>query len=434
MGLGSRSTSSPGTETYRSATGLPFELLETKLRPPHLGDESIPRTLLVERLDDLAGPPIVVACAAAGYGKTTALAQWVASRARPDVAWVSIDAHDDDPVVLLTYVAVALDRIAPIDPGVFEALTSTGTSIETTVLPRLGAALADAEAVSLVLDDVHAIENPQSVDAIVALAAHVPQGSRLVLSTRDHSAFPLARWRTRGLTAELGPEDLRMDEQEARGLLEATAAGFSDEHAGELVRRTEGWPAGLYLAALSARARGVTAATASTFSGNDPLVADFLRSELLASLPAHEVRFLMQTSLLEQLSGSLCDAVLESSGSDELLESWPAPTGSSWRSTRSGRGTAATTSSGSCSRRSSSAPIPSWSPRSAAARSTGARTMAWRPRRSATARPTATPTASRACWSAAPSRRSRAAGRPPSSSGSPGSDSTRSLSGTRRWR
>ena len=310
-----------GARPYRSAAGLPFELLETKLRPPHLGEQTIPRTRLVRRLDERDGPPIVVACAAAGYGKTTALAQWAASRPRPDVAWVSVDAHDDDPVVLLTYIAVALDRIAPVDAGVFEALASPGASIELKVVPRLGAALAGAESVALVLDDVHELGNPQSVDAIVALAAHVPKGSRLVLSTRDHSAFPLARWRTREVAAELGPEDLRMDEQEARGLLDATAAGFSDEHADELLRRTEGWPAGLYLAALSARALGATAAPASTLTGNDPLVADFLRSELLASLPAEEVRFLMRTSPLEQMSGPLCDAVLESSGSGELLES-----------------------------------------------------------------------------------------------------------------
>ncbi len=306
---------------YRSALGLPFELLETKLRPPHLGEHSILRTRIAERLDDLDGPPIVVACAAAGYGKTTALTQWAASRAQPGVAWVSVDAHDDDPVVLLTYIAVALDRIAPVDTGVFEALASPGTSIATTVLPRLSAAFANSGSVVLVLDDVQEIGNPQSVDAIVALAAHVPEGSRLVLSTRDHSAFPLARWRARAFAAELGPDDLRMDEQEARRLLDATAAGFSDAHARELVRRTEGWPAGLYLAALSARARGTTAAPSSTLTGNDPLVADFLRSELLASLPAQELHFLTCTSPLEQMSGPLCDAVLASSGSDELLES-----------------------------------------------------------------------------------------------------------------
>jgi LuxR family maltose regulon positive regulatory protein len=128
---------------------------------------------------------------------------------------------------MLTYIATALDRIAGIDPGVFEALASPGMSIETKVVPRLGATLAAAnEPILLVLDDVHAVSNPQCIDAIVALAAHLPRGSKLVLSTREHSAFPLARWRTSALTTELGPEDLRMDHEEARRLLDATAAGF----------------------------------------------------------------------------------------------------------------------------------------------------------------------------------------------------------------
>ena len=299
----------------------PFELLEAKLRPPHVSEWSVRRTRLVERLDGAGGPPIVIACAAAGYGKTTTLAQWAASRA-PEVAWVSVDAHDDDPVVLLSYLAAALDRVAPIDPGVFEALASPGMSIETKVVPRLSAALAAVdEPTVLVLDDVHAIGNPQCIDAIVALAAHLPSGSKLVLSTRDHSAFPLARWRANGLTTELGPDDLRMDHEEARELLDATAAGLSDEDVALLVRRTEGWPAGLYLAALSARARGTAAGPDVALTGSDRFVAEFLRSELLASLPPDEVRFLTRTSVLEQMSGPLCDAVLESSGSGEMLES-----------------------------------------------------------------------------------------------------------------
>jgi LuxR family transcriptional regulator, maltose regulon positive regulatory protein len=322
VGLSSKATSDPRAGPHHLAPGLPFELLETKLRPPHVSARSVARTRLVERLDDAGCAPIVVVCAAAGYGKTTALAQWVVSRPRPDVAWVSVDAHDDDPVVLLTYVAAAIDRIATIDSGVFEALASPGASIETKVVPRLGAALGSVdEPIMLVLDDVHTIGNPRCIDAIVALAAHLSEGSRLVLSTRDPSAFPLARWRTLALTRELGPDDLRMDEEEARALLGATTAGLSDEDAASLVRRTEGWPAGLYLAALSARARGTTPSLPLTLTGNDPFVAAFLRSELLASLPSDEVRFLTRTSVLEQLSGPLCDAILQSSGSGEMLES-----------------------------------------------------------------------------------------------------------------
>jgi LuxR family maltose regulon positive regulatory protein len=171
---------------------LPFELLESKLRPPRLSDQSVPRTSLVERLNRPAGPPIVLVCAGPGYGKTTAIAQWVASREDRPFAWVSVDDHDNDPVVLLTYVAVALDRISPIDPGVFESLASPGASIEPNVVPRLGVALANTSgAFVIVLDDVHAIENLQCIDVIVALALHLADGSQLALLTRDHSACRL---------------------------------------------------------------------------------------------------------------------------------------------------------------------------------------------------------------------------------------------------
>src|SRR3954452_12547772 len=144
-------------------------------------------------------------CAGPGYGKTIALSQWAASPGPRRFAWVSLDRHDNDPIVLLTYVAVALDRISPIDPGVFGALASPGASVEATVVPRLGAALARMdEPVVLVLDDLHALENRQCLDAVVALVGHVAEGSALALSTRDRSVLPLGLLRTRDLIRELG--------------------------------------------------------------------------------------------------------------------------------------------------------------------------------------------------------------------------------------
>ena len=302
--------------------GLPFELLESKLRPPRTSGRGIPRTALVEQLNRADDTPIVMLCAGPGYGKTTALAQWALSREQRPFAWVSVDQHDNDPVVLLTYVAVAVDRLEPIDRGVFEALASPGASVEATVVPRLGAALASLDRpVVLGLDDVHTIGNPQCIDAIVALAGHVAEGSQLALSARDRSALPLGLLRTRGLGLELGPDDLRMDEHEARELLSAMGLEITDEDVAELLRRTEGWPAGLYLAALSAGTTGVGPGEISALTGNDPFVADFLRSEFFAQLPPHELLFLTTTSMLEQMSGPLCDAVLASSGSAEILES-----------------------------------------------------------------------------------------------------------------
>jgi LuxR family transcriptional regulator, maltose regulon positive regulatory protein len=168
---------------------------------------------------------------------------------------------------------------------------------------------------------VHTIGNPRCIDAIVALAGHIAEGSQLALSSRDGSALPMGLLRARGLSLELGPENLRMDEHEARELLTATGLELSDEDVAELVRRTEGWPAGLYLAALSAGATGVRPGELGTLTGTDPFIADFLRSEFFAQLPPHELRFLTATSMLEQLSGPLCDAVLASSGSADILES-----------------------------------------------------------------------------------------------------------------
>ena len=125
-----------------------------------------------------------------GWGKTTLLAQWASRRERP-FAWVSVDEKDNDPIVLLTYVAAALDRVSPLDPSVFQALASPGVSIEGTVVPRLGAALATMdEPVVLVLDDLHLLDSPACLDAIAALVRHVPEGAQLALSTRGDLALP----------------------------------------------------------------------------------------------------------------------------------------------------------------------------------------------------------------------------------------------------
>lgn len=308
----------------------PLEPLEAKLHPPRGGGCSVPRLRLIERLNGVGDAAVVAVRAPAGYGKTTALTQWAASPGAPAVAWLSLDVCDDDPPVLLTCVATALARVAAIDADVVEAPASPVGASTATTLRRLGAALAAVEQpVALVLDDADAIRDARCVAAIVALVAHLPPRSKLVLAGRDLSAFPLARWRTRALTRELGCAELRMDAREARMLLDATAAGFSDEETAALLHRTEGWPAGLFLAALSARAGATAAAPAETAAsgepippptGDAPFVADFLRAELRASLTPEQLRFLAGTSLLERLSGPLCDAVLRTSGSGALLE------------------------------------------------------------------------------------------------------------------
>ena len=309
------------SEAGSRARRYPFDLLESKLLPPQGRGGTVPRGELIEMVDGSRALPVVVLSAGPGWGKTTLLAQW-ASRSQRPFAWVSVDERDNDPVVLLTYLAVALDRVSRLDQSVFDALASAGASIEGTVVPRLGAALARMnEDLVLVLDDLHLLDNPRCLDAIEALTRHVSKGSQIALSTRARPALRLGALRAHGLALEIGPDDLRMGDSEASGLLSAVGLDLPEEQVAELTEHAEGWPAGLYLAALSIRARGLGAESPATFSGSDRLVSDYLRSELLAHLPADDVRFLTRTSVLERLSGPLCDAVLERSESAEILDS-----------------------------------------------------------------------------------------------------------------
>ncbi len=298
---------------------LPFQLLESKLTPPRLSSRSVVRAALIRKLEGATDRPIVVVRGGPGYGKTTVLTQWVRSRSAT-AAWVSVDEEANDPIVLLSYIAVAVDRVSPLPADVFEALSRGALSLETQVLPRLAAALMEVDAsLVLVLDDVHTIENPRCIDALVTLADHIPEGARLAVGARSDFPLALGRLRARSLTVEIGADDLRMGYKEARELVTAANVDLSDEAVAELVRRTEGWPAGLYLAALAAGATDAPA-DAGELTGNDPFVVDYLRSEFLERLPAEHAEFLTRTSILEQMTGDLCDAVLERRGSARMLE------------------------------------------------------------------------------------------------------------------
>ena len=313
----SRTGRAGGSQTAAPA----FDLLESKLRPPHERTGTVSRARLIGQLESARETPIAVVSAGPGWGKTTLLAQWASVSQRP-FAWLSLDEGDNDPIVLLTYLAVALDRASPLDPRVFDALGSPGASIEATVVPRLGAALsAMGQPLVLVLDDLHLLESPAGWDAVTALARHVPEGSQLTLSARGEPALRLGALRAQGLTLEIGQDDLRMTETEAQQLLRTAGADLSEDHAAELTRQTEGWSAGLYLAALSIRAQGMRAGGAPRFSGSNRLVSDYLESEVLEHLSPDELRFLTRTAVLEPMSGQLCDAVLEQSGSSATLES-----------------------------------------------------------------------------------------------------------------
>jgi LuxR family transcriptional regulator, maltose regulon positive regulatory protein len=311
-----RSAPSPAGD-LQSWPGSSFALAESKLHPPPARPGIVARTALVDRLLANAAP-VVCVVAPAGYGKTTLLAQW-AQHKGPRVGWVSVDQRDNDPAVLLTYLAVALDRIEPIDPSVFRALAGPGASIVAAAARLAAAVAAMPEPVALVLDHVELLGNQQSLDAVAELAAQLPAGSQLLLASRARPPLPVALLRAQGRVVEIGTDELAMDHQEGELLLKDAEVDVSSVDVVELVGRTEGWPVGLYLAALALKAGGPQATTGPGFSGDDRFMADYLWSELLGHLPPERVAFLTRTAVLERMCGPLCDAVLDTTGSSDVL-------------------------------------------------------------------------------------------------------------------
>jgi LuxR family transcriptional regulator, maltose regulon positive regulatory protein len=240
----------------RPVRGPVFDLVASKLRRPPVRQGTVPRSSLLERLAKHDGRAVVSVVAPAGYGKTTVLSQW-AERNGQSFAWVSVDDRDNDPKVLLTYVAEALNAVEPIDERVFDALASPGSSVPGSVVPRLGSAFSSMTApVALVLDDVHSLRNRECQAALSMLADHVPDGSRLAMAGRSQPPLRVARLRAEGRILEIGPGDLTFDRDEASLLMSGADVGVGQDEITELHRRTEGWPAGLYLAVLYLREGG----------------------------------------------------------------------------------------------------------------------------------------------------------------------------------
>jgi LuxR family maltose regulon positive regulatory protein len=245
-----------------------FDLLASKLLRPLARPGAIGRSSLIERLARGDRRPIVSVVAPPGYGKTTLLSQWAEANGQA-LAWVSVDEADNDPKVLLSYVAEALDAVEPIDERVFDALASPSSSVPGSVVPRLSSAFrAMTSPVTLVLDDVHVLHNSECRAAVSMLADHVPGGSRLALSGRAEPPLRIARLRAEGRILEIGPSDLSLTAGEAASLLRNAGVAVGDEEAADLHRRTEGWPAGLYLAALYIKEGGSAGQAAVSFGGD----------------------------------------------------------------------------------------------------------------------------------------------------------------------
>jgi LuxR family transcriptional regulator, maltose regulon positive regulatory protein len=291
--------------------GSAFDLYTSKLHRPATRPGTIRHSSLVGQLMDGHSGPIVSVVAPPGYGKTTLLSQWAETDGRA-FAWVSVDQGDNDPKMLLTYVAEALDAVEPIDEGVFDALASPASSVPGSVVPRISAALwSMSSPVVLVLDDVHLLDNRECLAALSVLADHVPGGSRLVLAGRTRPPLRIARLRAEGRILEIGPGDLSLTRHEAASLLRDAGVAVGDDDVTELHRRTEGWPAGLYLAALYLREGGPVGRAAVSFGGDDRLVSEYMESEFLTRISLQQRAFLTRTAVLERMCGPLCESVLD---------------------------------------------------------------------------------------------------------------------------
>jgi LuxR family transcriptional regulator, maltose regulon positive regulatory protein len=267
---------------------------------------TVSRTALVNRLR-ASSAPVVVLVAPAGYGKTTLLAQWTERERRP-FAWLSLDEHDDDPTVLLGGLAAALDRIEP---------ESSGASTD---LPGFTARLASAGELVLVLDGAHVLRSRAATEAVSILAEHLPAGSTLAVAARVPPGLPIGRLRAGGRLLELTTDELALTQREGEALLRELADELPGEDAAELLRRCEGWAAGIHLSALAWQERQGSSRPAVA-GGDDRFLAEYLRSELLAPLKQDLLAFLRRTSVLEQLTAPVCDAVLGSTGSGRVLAS-----------------------------------------------------------------------------------------------------------------
>jgi LuxR family transcriptional regulator, maltose regulon positive regulatory protein len=298
-------------------------LLAAKSAPPAIRGRLIERAALIELLSAAPARKLTLLSAPAGWGKTTLLAQWVGGADdRRRRSWLSLDASDNDPA---RFWACAISALSKASPGVApraSELIRMGADPRQVVLPTLLDELAGIDhQIALILDDYHVVENRTVHEQVSVLVERMPPTFQLVIATRSDPALPLARLRARGELLELRAEELRFHAGEAADLLD-NVLGFrlTDAQVQQLFRRTEGWAAGLYLAGLSLAGSTDAAAFIQDFAGDNRHIVDYLIAEVLDGQPPHIRSFLLRTSLLGRLSGPLCDAVLQTSGSASVLE------------------------------------------------------------------------------------------------------------------
>jgi ATP/maltotriose-dependent transcriptional regulator MalT len=309
-----------GMSTHTAEIAPPAPpVIEPKLMLPRVHAGTLRRARLIELLDDVDGAALTVVDAAVGYGKTTLLRSWCAERPEP-VIWMTLDGSDDDPVRLWTHLATGVERLGH---GLgHRALTSLGVrpaAVETGIDELMNGLVAYDRPATIVLDDLHAVRSGTSLRSIEHAIERLPPNARLLAATRSEPAISLAPLQARRTLIEIRARELAFTVDEARELIAREGIKLSVESVESLVERTEGWPAGLYLAALWLRDLEEPDERVRAFAGSTRQVADYLTDEVLSALDPHTWDFLVRTSVLDRFTPELCDAVLGRDDSAAVL-------------------------------------------------------------------------------------------------------------------
>lgn len=298
-------------------------LLATKLFVPRLRSSTVQRARLFDRLDAAEDVRLTLVAAPAGFGKTALLSSWIHAHGEA-AAWLSLDDADDDPVRLWTYLIHALRAV---DEAIGESalpLLQSAQQLPTEAIATIvlnDIASAAPRRFVLVLDDYHVLSDATIQDSLAFFLEQLPPNARLIVATREDPPWPLARLRAGGDLAEIRAVDLRFTEEEAARFLDDAGLTLSEADVRTLEHRTEGWIAGLKMAALSIEGRSDATTFVRDFAGSSHrFVLDYLADEVLKNLPDGLRTFLVQTSILERLSGELCDAVTGLNRAHEILE------------------------------------------------------------------------------------------------------------------
>ena len=303
----------------RRLRAVDFVPVEAKFHPSVRQQPLVPRGPLVDRLMDAGDVPVVLVFAPIGYGKSVLVSQWSDADPRP-FAWLTVDERDDDAAVFVTYLLLALHRVEAVDPTILSSLARAGRRVTGAVLDQVGDMLRRRQQpFVLVLDGIDALTSRTVLEVFHLVAENLPNGSQLCLIGRRQ---PAARWRdeeAQRRVLRLGQEDLRFSNAEVAALIQTAGARGSGTDIEDLLRKTEGWAAGLSMTALALPAAD-EAADVDTAVGSESLVADYLREELLANLATADQRFLERVSVLDEMCGAVCDTALQTQGSAEVLQ------------------------------------------------------------------------------------------------------------------